>query len=389
MFDLSYFITTVTSARKSSSMAHTLFCEKCNKQYICRYSAETDAKTYYCELCNKTTRTRRGLKLHLKTHEELCSCPVKHECDFCGERFSLEARLKEHVVLQHGEKPYSCEQCDKRYTAKKHLDRHRLVHGDKKFECGQCGKRFFLTEQLRAHSVVHEEKTFPCNVCGKMFPSKSRLTQHAVVHGDRKFVCDLCGKEFPHSAELKVHSLVHSDERPFKCNLCDYSCKRKADLKRHYKAHLKGTARLSFLKKEVNSKSLEEDVPEDEVGYIRCPFKRCHRRFLNPDACEMHCRAEHLNVKKMITSLNAEDASSGRSDSETEDEEEEKDTEVYVCTGCSRQYRGGDRLRCHACILYKTNSNLFFPFNTENKRSNAVPVKRISTVFNAHIAKSP
>ena len=44
---------------------------------------------------------------------------------------------------------------------------------------------------------------------------------------DRRFICEYedCGKAFRHPDNLKVHILLHTNEKPIKCEHCDYACR--------------------------------------------------------------------------------------------------------------------------------------------------------------------
>ncbi|KAI9099319.1 hypothetical protein DFS34DRAFT_566483, partial [Phlyctochytrium arcticum] len=45
-----------------------------------------------------------------------------------------------------------------------------------------------------------------------------------------------CNKVFTRRFNLQSHELVHSNLRPFKCDLCDGSFRRKFDLRRHMRS---------------------------------------------------------------------------------------------------------------------------------------------------------
>ncbi|KAF9268645.1 hypothetical protein L218DRAFT_852693 [Marasmius fiardii PR-910] len=55
----------------------------------------------------------------------------KHECEFCGKRFSRPSGLKIHMTTHNGEKPYVCpeEGCHRAFSVRSNMRRHvRIVH---------------------------------------------------------------------------------------------------------------------------------------------------------------------------------------------------------------------------------------------------------------------
>ena len=48
-----------------------------------------------------------------------------------------------------------------------------------------------------------------------------------------KFSCEYCGKLFIHLSKLKRHLPQHTDERAFKCDICEKSFKRKDTMQEH------------------------------------------------------------------------------------------------------------------------------------------------------------
>eukprot|EP01083_Nonionella_stella_P277297 942659_1 len=95
-----------------------------------------------------------------------------------------------------------------------------------------------LTTQSVSHPVHHqyqsEERKFKCNLCEKCFKSRSCVKQHLRSHNDeRPCQCNLCGKSFKSHWNLKEHHMTHSDERTYKCNLCDKSFKFRSRLNKN------------------------------------------------------------------------------------------------------------------------------------------------------------
>ena len=60
-------------------------------------------------------------------------------------------------------------------------------------------------------------------------------THVAHVHeGKKPFKCDLCDYSCSQKDTMKRHVvLVHEEKKPFKCDICDYRCSLKGTMKTH------------------------------------------------------------------------------------------------------------------------------------------------------------
>ena len=171
-------------------------------------------------------------------------------CDICGKKFLRQAFLVRHKELKHFNgtttKDHKCDTCDKIFSSRYDLKIHQRRHtGERPYLCNVCGKSFTRRETLIEHSYIHkpdEEKPHRCENCGKGFYKIYDLQRHFVgIHsGARPFQCHLCGKSFPWARSLSDHLQSHQGAdriRPFKCDECDMTFRRKYDLERHKVKH--------------------------------------------------------------------------------------------------------------------------------------------------------
>ncbi|MCP3668648.1 MAG: C2H2-type zinc finger protein, partial [Gammaproteobacteria bacterium] len=58
-----------------------------------------------------------------------------------------------------------------------------------------------------------------------------------IISKGRNDTCEYCGKVFKNCSNLTVHRRSHTGEKPYKCELCPYSCAQSSKLTRHMKTH--------------------------------------------------------------------------------------------------------------------------------------------------------
>ncbi|XP_067126058.1 zinc finger protein 22-like [Centruroides vittatus] len=171
------------------------------------------------------------------------------------------------------ERKHECTVCEKKFDKKQTLDNHLRTHtGVKPFKCNICGKEFAQYGTLKNHRIIHsEERPYKCNYkdCKYTTKRKHTLIRHVnllhegaivsevIIIPPKKpkkvYKCDECGRDFRWSSALTNHLISHGNTRPFSCDICKKTFKRKYHLNRHMReVHpQEQTASSSEVRKEI------------------------------------------------------------------------------------------------------------------------------------------
>ncbi|XP_069016532.1 zinc finger protein 62 homolog [Embiotoca jacksoni] len=196
----------------------------------------TGKKPFGCDACGKRFRNQRDLQTHTRVH----TGEKPFGCDYCGRKFKTKSHLRTHVTVHTGEKPFSCDYCNLRFRQQGNLRNHMSIHtGEKPFGCDDCGKRFRTKRDLKTHAGVHGgEGPVGCDICGKIYKEKRLLKRHIKYHTEEKPLgCDQCGKRFRNHSRLKTHVKVHTGEKPFGCDVCGQRFRHLSHLNTHAGVH--------------------------------------------------------------------------------------------------------------------------------------------------------
>ncbi|XP_026743962.1 GDNF-inducible zinc finger protein 1-like isoform X9 [Trichoplusia ni] len=162
-------------------------------------------------------------------------------CEVCGLGFVGKHNVHNHVKQIH--KIKSCKDCNLTFQTQYALLNHtENVHKTEKLKCPICpevlGNRYLKKRHL---ALVHDCKNsqFVCELCSKIFTRNNKYMQHKLrVHFKEKNVtCEYCGHKAFNMDSLKSHMVCHDETRPFKCELCEKTFRRKKTLVIHMRTH--------------------------------------------------------------------------------------------------------------------------------------------------------
>lgn len=128
-----------------------------------------------------------------------------YKCDQCGKSLLSKHTYRQHLTLhQNNDKPFICTHCGKACRTKGGLYLHTRFHNDeKRLKCDYCEKRFRDRTSKMSHESTHTGiKPYMCQ-CGDRFSCISNLQSHRRA---RKTTCELLpliSKPFPEMSSGK------------------------------------------------------------------------------------------------------------------------------------------------------------------------------------------
>ena len=266
--------------KKHIMLKHRIYgkkeCNVCNEIFVNPFQVYKHMKKFhgriskwFCRHCDETFTTMNKLRNHVQSVHEKKVLPKCQECD---KRFLTPAKLKRHYNNVHLKiKSFCCETCGDSFVDKHRLDQHMINKHSvdtKDFQCDFCGNCYSAQYLLKIHveknhkDKIHPEKLLKCEYCDKLFGNKPSLKGHTEnVHGNRDKPCPHCDKLFRSKQNVQNHinnahnktflcsqctyvstkllldshmKNVHSEEKPFKCEKCNYRFDSKERLEHHF-----------------------------------------------------------------------------------------------------------------------------------------------------------
>ncbi|KAF5283276.1 hypothetical protein FQR65_LT14018 [Abscondita terminalis] len=244
-------------------------CVLFNTDIVVSIEDRTSVRVFYCDQCNYATNDKKNLTGHILTH--------RLKCNQCSYTTPDSDTLMNHKQIHLLIGSLQCNVCDYSCIESRFLDQHMLTHVDTNepqrttcaFECNECGYQTNSEVILKFHETTHQNKNSEDDLkssvlitddsvpsaekingkrlhkkkphCG-IGKTKSSLVTYKRSHTEEKlFKCNLCEFRSKYANSLKGHLIQHSGKRPFNCDKCDYKTYLEQRLIVHQRIHAKKT----------------------------------------------------------------------------------------------------------------------------------------------------
>lgn len=134
-------------------------CSSCPAQFrtrtqlVAHLPKHSPTRPFICARCGASFKWRNALHDHAATH----TSRKEHLCDICGYATAHRSQLRSHrLVHTGGTMRCTWQGCDFRATRMQNLKYHVLTHTQEKpHQCDVCGQSFSLAKNLKRHMMSH------------------------------------------------------------------------------------------------------------------------------------------------------------------------------------------------------------------------------------------
>lgn len=149
-----------------------------------------------------------------------------------------------HVVEEHDyarsskKKAVQSLDCSKSSRARK--KRSRMKKEPEKFACSMCNVNFERHGDYKRHMVKHsDQRPYKCEVCEKAFKRPAEMSCHMDLHRGVEYLCELCNFTTINKVSLSTHKRrMHKRDFRYHCDKCNRSFMSNYDLQDHKASHL-------------------------------------------------------------------------------------------------------------------------------------------------------
>ncbi|KAK7889188.1 hypothetical protein WMY93_024748 [Mugilogobius chulae] len=174
-----------------------------------------------CSICIKRFKRQATLKNHMENHE---TTKPKYKRLVQAESSVVRDEKQAEVKEQEEEVPeFDLEKTGAEYTQAtlmKTMHAASATAPELEHRCSVCHRTFTTRTRLKRHMIVHTgDKPFSCPVCNKCFSQKYNVRIHMAVHTNEKpYTCEICLKSYRRNDDLRTHTAaMHTGQILFSC----------------------------------------------------------------------------------------------------------------------------------------------------------------------------
>ncbi|XP_022083895.1 transcriptional repressor CTCF-like isoform X2 [Acanthaster planci] len=196
----------------------------------------------------------------------------KVKCALCDYTAIQGYRMKRHMRIHTGEKPFMCAMCDQSFTQKSSLKEHLWKHTALRssHKCPHCDTVFNQLGDVKAHiNHMHAAgEQMACTMCPSVFTDRYSLLQHQKTHDDMfRYQCLECAFSSRDKSKLILHMSIHNKRKPLRCSACKGTFKYRHNLLNHlYQKHDINTFGDEYV---PTPEEAQTDAPEEDISQRR------------------------------------------------------------------------------------------------------------------------
>lgn len=236
------------------------------------------------------------------------------------------------------------------------LNSIRVLFEDRPFICQYDG--CFYAAKRKNHLQVHmrlhtNEKPFKCDICDECFIQQSNLNTHKAKHEEKKWSCGICDSKFYEKSSLITHEKIHDKSTYFKCDFpdCDAEFSQESNLVTHKMRHRGDKPYIctfEYCDAAFSCSSalvIHKRSHTGEMPYV-CEYSGCNMKFKQAGHLQVHSRT-HTDEKPYKCSYENCDMAFTTSGNLRIHERVHSGNKPYICDICHHSFTTNTNLLVH------------------------------------------